>query len=186
MNHSSCTKSRTRSLPEREESFSKAHKCLLTCPLPFVRLCISRSTSRKKATLKEDHQQGLCFLLCFFLLAPCPVMEPLASSHGLGPSTTDASRCTWSPGRPHCAPWCLFPEHCPLGRAQDTARGQLGGSQEFGRQSCGAYQWALVRLGIPELLSHVFAGNYKSPCRAFCTARGFATLGPLQFCLLCK
>lgn len=126
------------------------------------------------------------FLLCFFLPAPCPVMEPLASSHGLGPSTTDASRCTWSPGRPHCAPRCLSPAHCSLGRAQDTARGQLGGSQEFGRQSRGAYQWALVRLGIPELLSHVFAGNYKSPCRAFCTARGFATLGPLQFCLLCK
>lgn len=66
MNHSSCTKSRTRSLPEREESFSKAHKCLLTCPLPFVRLCISRSTSRKKATLKEDHQQRLCFLPVFY------------------------------------------------------------------------------------------------------------------------
>lgn len=66
MNHSSHTKSRTQTLPEREESFSEAHKRLLICPLPFVCLCISRSTSRKKATLKEDLLQGLCFLPAFY------------------------------------------------------------------------------------------------------------------------
>lgn len=106
----------------------------------------------------------------------------LASRDERGPSTTDEIRCTWSPGLKQsllCSRVPL-PAHSPLGRAQDTARGQLGGSQAFGRQIHRAYQWALVRLRIPELLSHIFAGNYKSPCKAFCRAR------VLQYLALCN
>lgn len=110
-------------------------------------------------------------------------MKSLASSGERGPSTTDEIRWTWSPGLKQSLLCSQVPlsAHSPLGRAQDIARGQLGGSQVFGRQIHRAYQWALVRLGIPELLSHIFAGNYKSPCKAFCGARGFAVFGPLQF-----
>lgn len=74
-------------------------------------------------------------------------MEPLACSSAL-----------------LCSPLPLPCIHLPFRQVQDTARGQLGGSQEFGLQCLGAYQWAVVQLGIPELLSHIFAGNYKSPC----------------------
>lgn len=65
----------------------------------------------------------------------------------------------------------------PFGRAQDTSRGQLGGSQEFGPQCLGAYQWTVVQLRIPKLLSHVFAGNYKSPSEE---------PGVLQYLALCN
>lgn len=67
--------------------------------------------------------------------------------------------------------------HLPVRQVQDTARGQLGGSQEFGLQCLGAYQWAVVQPGIPELLSHIFAGNYKSPS---------AEPGVLQYLALCN
>lgn len=67
--------------------------------------------------------------------------------------------------------------HLPFGQARDTARGQLGGSQEFGPLRLGAYQWTVVQLRIPELLSQVFAGNYKSPS---------AELGVLQYLALCN
>lgn len=73
-----------------------------------------------------------------------------------------------------CALTCI---HLPFGRAQDTARGQLGDSQEFGLQCLEAYQWTVVQLGIPELLSHVFAGNYKSPS---------AEPGVLQYLAICN
>lgn len=78
----------------------------------------------------------------------------------------------WSPWRVEplacsrallCSPLPLPCTHLPFRQLQDTARGQLGGSQEFGLQCLGAYQWVVVQLGIPELLSHISAGNYKSP-----------------------
>lgn len=53
MNHPSHIKSTTKILPDPEESFFKAHKCLLICPFLFVCLCISRSTSGKKTSLKK-------------------------------------------------------------------------------------------------------------------------------------
>lgn len=76
-----------------------------------------------------------------------------------------------------CSPLSLPCTHLPFRQVQDTARGQLGESQEFGLQCPGAYQWAVVQLGIPKLLSHIFAGNYKSPS---------AEPGVLQYLALCS
>lgn len=96
-------------------------------------------------------------------------MKPLASSDAFGPSSADKSKPALVHGAPGpssallCSQLPLTCMHSPFRQAQDTSRGQLGGSQEFGPQCLGAYQWTVVQLGIPELLSHVFAGNYKSP-----------------------
>lgn len=54
MNHPSPIKTTTKILPEQEESFFKAHKSLLICPFLFMCLCISRSTSGKKTSLKKN------------------------------------------------------------------------------------------------------------------------------------
>lgn len=89
-------------------------------------------------------------------------------------------RCAEPLARSSALPGSQLPltcTHSPFGRAQDTARGQLGGSQEFVPQCLGAYQWTVVRLGIPELLSHIFSGNYKSPS---------AEPGVLQYLALCN
>lgn len=102
MNHPSYIKSTTKILPEREESFFKAHKCLLIYPFLFVCLCISRSTSGKKTSLKKPHpiSRGLT-------LSPLTAMKPLASSDGFGPSSADKSipaPVRGPPGPQQCPP----------------------------------------------------------------------------------
>lgn len=90
MNHLSHIKSAAKILPEQEESFFKAHKCLLICPFLFVCLCISRSASGKKTSLKKKTKttsisRGLT-------LSPLTAMKLFASSYRFGPSLAHKSK----------------------------------------------------------------------------------------------
>lgn len=89
MNHPSHIKSAAKILPEQEESFFKAHKCLLICPFLFVCLCISRSASGKKTSLKKKKRTSISRGLT---RSPLTAMKLLASSNRFGPSPAHKSK----------------------------------------------------------------------------------------------